>query len=182
MYIGIDSSLNGTGLCVYNPETNEYCTLTIKPKKLRGAARLAYIYATAKTFFLAYTGYKQAAIEGYSYGSVGKLAELGEVGGILRLLLHELNVPYIVVAPSALKKFVSNDSSAEKIEMLAAVTRNWGVKLTSDNEADAVGLAKVSESFLLGNASTRTQLEVVNTLKTPKKKKKSIRRSKTLSI
>lgn len=61
---------------------------------------------------------------------------LAELGGPIRVLLFERNIPYIEIAPAALKLFAAGDGNATKDQMVAAA-RNYGADVANDNEADA---------------------------------------------
>jgi Holliday junction resolvasome RuvABC endonuclease subunit len=133
--IGIDLSLTGTGLCV-----------------LRDGGQLRTISTTAKTrtedrlitirrAIAQECGCMDAAIiEGLSYGSVGGAqAERSALHWMVRVDLYQLGVPYVVVTPMSLKKFVCGTAKAEKSMMIREVFRRWNVVAANDNEADAFG-------------------------------------------
>jgi len=168
LYLGIDQSLTSTGLAILSPVSAEPVVLrTVEPKSLRGGARLAFIRKTISEC-LAGRSIAQAAMEGYNYGAgAGQLFELGEVGGIVKCLLAELDIPLISVAPSQLKKFVAHKSSADKDEMMAAVKDKWKLDIRQDDMADAYGLARVASVYASGISIYRPELEVVQSLKKP---------------
>lgn len=172
-FLGIDQSLNGTGLCRLLEGGGVDHLETVCPGKLRGVERLAHI--KSKTATLLYPSVKFAAIEHYSYNSVGRVFELGEVGGVLRLLVYEYGVPFVVVPPTSLKKFATGNAAADKAAMVAAAKKE-GANVADDNQADAFFLAMIAKFFHTGAvATTRARLEVLQTLKSPKTKKPSHR-------
>lgn len=80
-------------------------------------------------------------IEGYAFAARNSHAHaLGELGGVIRLALHEAGVPYVDVPPSSLKKYACGKGNANKGEMLAAAIRRLDYEGASDNEADALWL------------------------------------------
>ena len=78
------------------------------------------------------------AIEGYSLASPGRLAlvRLGELGGVIRLRLFELEVRYVEVPPTSLKRHATGNGNADKERMLARALE-LGACLTNHDEADA---------------------------------------------
>ena len=120
---------------------------------------------------------KFAALEGYSYDSVGRVFELGEIGGVIKVLLHESNIDYVVVPPSSLKKFATGVSSASKEDMVDACMRH-GVTCADDNQADAFFLARVARAFSQDVVDRRCEMDVIHALKnpTPKKTRRRVRR------
>jgi crossover junction endodeoxyribonuclease RuvC len=156
--IGIDLSLTGTGVCA-----------------LRDGGRLWTINTTAKTrtedrlitirsAIAQECGCMDAAIiEGLSYGSVGGAqAERSALHWMVRVDLYQLGIPYVVVTPMSLKKFVCGTAKAEKSMMIREVYRRWGVEASNDNEADAAALAHLGLVYY-GQAEHQTvaQHEVI---------------------
>lgn len=56
-------------------------------------------------------------LEGYSYGSKGKIFEIGENTGQLKHSLWVMGVPFEVVAPTSIKSFATQNGRAKKEEM-----------------------------------------------------------------
>jgi len=168
-YLGIDQSLTGTGLCLLGEDGALMYSETVDPGKLRGAARLSFIKQRLQ-HVIESTEAVKAAYEGYAYEGVGRVFQLGEIGGVVQLTLHEAGVPAVSVAPVALKKFATGSPKADKDEMLAAARRD-GAEARDDNQADAFFLARIA--FHLATEvqpRTRAQTEVLHALKNPKVK------------
>lgn len=169
MYVGIDQSLNGTGLCLRDAAGVVHATQTIDPGKLRGVERLACVKTRVTSFLSSRVAF--VAFEGYSYNSVGRVFELGEVGGVLRLVVHEYGLSFVVVPPASLKKFATGNASAEKEDMVEAA-KAAGFVTTDDNQADAFFLSQIARCYHLELAPpNRAQLEVLHSLRSPKSKK-----------
>jgi Holliday junction resolvasome RuvABC endonuclease subunit len=172
-YLGIDASLEGTGLCLVSDD-DIVLFKTVNPRGKRGMARLAMIKDEALKFFwrpklLGKAPIAGAAVEGYAYNAVNQAFSLGEVGGMLRLILHEHGVPYVDVPPASLKKFATGFASADKSAMIAAA-KACDVSPEDDNQADAYHLAKVALA-LVERPARRCQLEVIHQLTSPAKGK-----------
>jgi crossover junction endodeoxyribonuclease RuvC len=166
-YLGVDPSLRGTGICILRGSEPPFLQ-TIDPAKLRKAARLAFI-RDALLINLKTRTAVFGAIENYSYDSVGRVFQLGEIGGVLRLSLFDQEVTYADVAPAQLKKFATGNSGADKDKVMSAVRDRWSIDVADDNQADACVLAMIARGLHQGLITpTRPQLEVLHALKNPR--------------
>jgi crossover junction endodeoxyribonuclease RuvC len=133
--VGIDLSLTGTGIC--HPDGS---TETLKPKRT-GMDRLAWIRdEIALRCYLPHSTHQVdlIVIEGYSYGSKGRaVVNIGELGGVLRLYLHEYGPPFVEIPPSCLKKYATGRGNAGKEDMLQAAVIRSGHTFADNNAADA---------------------------------------------
>lgn len=140
---GIDPSLQKTGVIILNSKGEVLCDELIKPKKLKGIARLKFIKDNLIKLLQKHK-VTVVAIEGYSFGSRGRATfSLGELGGVLRLALLEGGLKYFDVSPSSLKSFVADNGAADKVMMRQAIIRKYRLDITEDNIADAYGLARM---------------------------------------
>lgn len=173
MFLGIDQSLRSTGVALVEEDGSVVYTGTITPGKLTGVERLSFIRKGLREALEMTEGSRilSAALEGYSYGSTGSLCELGEVGAVVRLVLYDASVPFVVVAPAQLKQFIAGNGQAKKEDVRKAVLKKWGIDIDQDDECDAFGLAQLARSYHHKTGTTRTELEVLKKLRTPKKKK-----------
>jgi crossover junction endodeoxyribonuclease RuvC len=167
LYLGVDPSLNGTGLCLLSDnEVNHISTVHVG--KLRGVERLNRVSQEVSN--LLNLKPKFVAIESYSYNSVGRIAQLGEVGGIIRLRFFEHGVAFVEVAPALLKKFATGRACVDKAAIIKFAEQN-GVNVADDNQADAFVLAMIARYMHTGLIPpTRPQYEVVHRLQNPKVK------------
>jgi len=150
--LGLDLSLTATGI---------YCDVcggeVFKPKT-KGAERLQAIRAAIAAH---YEHSDVAIIEGYSFGSQGRATfNIGELGGVTRLSLYDASIPFIEVAPAALKKFATGKGNVGKDEVLAAAIRKFNFMGTDNNEADAYILNRIGNSHYNGSIRTTYQQEV----------------------
>lgn len=171
-YLGVDQSLRCSGVAVIGRNQELEYVGDIVPGKLTGAPRLGCIRSALRDVLAANPEINYAAIEGYSYGSsVGRTFELGEVGSVVKLVLWDAGIPFIVVSPASLKQFVSGNGSSDKEHMRMAVLSKWGLDFADrDDQCDAYGLAQVARSVHTGIGKTRAELEVVKKLKDTTKK------------
>lgn len=145
MILGFDPSLTSSGFCYDN--AGEIITGRILTKDLRGVERLAYIrdqcsllMNKAEAILIAYEGYAMGA-------NVGRAFDIGELGGVLKLLAFELDVDILVVPPRNLKLFATGSGNAKKPEVIKAVADVWGYNIPRDDEADAFVLYKMGEAY-----------------------------------
>ena len=159
--LGIDQSLLHTGICVLRPDGTLIELLLIEPGKvITGVDRLKYIRGKLRAV-LAKHDIAVAVMEGYSYNSVGHKFELGELGGMIKLELADVGVPFHVAAPTQLKQFVTSDGGASKDRVMQAILKQWGHDIRDDNLADAFGLASIGREILCPRSRKRHQLSVV---------------------
>ena len=179
VFLGIDQSLQRTGLVVLGIDGELRHRQPVATGSLRGAPRLAAIRDTVRAVIREHKP-SHAALEGYSYGSTGKVFQLGEVGGILQLLLLDEGIPFTIIAPAQLKKYVANNHQADKATMLRKTAEKWGVSFgDEDDVCDAYGLAQVLRGMFRKDTTLRYELEVILELTTsPKKKTRALQATK----
>lgn len=160
--VGIDQSLTGTGICLITV-TGGKAHVSYKkvcPGKRRGVERLTYIVDQLCLFLAKAPNLMCGVMEGYSIDSLNRSFDLGELGGVIKLTLAaHLHLPFYVVPPTSLKKYVTGYGQASKEDMMKV----YGV--IDDNLADAQGLAELGRSILTNEYTTRCQLEVITAVK-----------------
>lgn len=83
-------------------------------------------------------------IEGYAFGRPEKAHQLGELGGVVRLALHQMGKTWIEIPPSCVKKLATGDGGASKDEVLVEAVRRLGYVGFSKDEADALWLLQAA--------------------------------------
>lgn len=120
--LGLDLSLTATGWALVWDGSPKWGVIKSKHRSVK---RLSEIRNEVRVII-----YQEqpslAVIEGYSYGSHQGMAGLAELGGVVRLLLLDMGVPFIVVQPTTNKKFATGKGNAEKDLMLKRVFQHWG--------------------------------------------------------
>jgi len=158
--IGIDQALRNVGFCINNLRAAQLTGMVFKEHKLRGAERLSSLRRRIISFVKGFHP-DLVALEGYAYDAENRLADLGEIGGVLRVELFDLGIPHIIVPPTTLKQFVTGTGAASKEKMMKFVQERYNYTTDNDNIADAVGLAKFAEVYCTGESQYRSELEVV---------------------
>lgn len=161
---GIDLSLTATGLVVLDGDKLLYSGC-FKPKNKSGAERLIEI---DREISMTMVGYDPEIIclEGYSFGSRGRaLFQIGELGGVVRVALHDWGKHWMEITPSQVKKFATGKGTSKKDLILQQVYKKWGQEFKTSDEADAFVLAKIG-TILLGYEEklTKQQVEVMENL------------------
>jgi len=171
MFLGIDQSLRSSGVAVISKDQKVQYLGRILPGKLAGVSRLGYIRNALREVLAAEPDIAYAALEGYAYDvGAGRVFELGEVGAVVKMVLHDGAIPFLIVPPASLKQFVAGNGQAKEDQMRDAVLKKWGHAVAQDDECDALGLAQVARSFHLNKGTTRSELEVLKKLRDTDKK------------
>lgn len=170
--LGIDPSLNSTGLCWgygpndrntdrlhYSPETGETKTVIGRVNRLNNL-----------TFqleeFLDYNKPDYVMIEQYAYSKTNGGEHLAEFGGILRCRLADITDQIVEVGPTQLKKFALGKSSGKKEQILMNVYKRWGVECETSDEADAYVLYRIGLCYAgICEPENQAQREVLAKLK-----------------
>ncbi len=195
--LGIDLSLNATGLAMLSLDGMNTVSLESFGKKYKGVVLPdSTVYQGClvvpdgpgtlerwESMLLPVLEYARHAhgvfIEGYSFASHMQYARaLTEFGGIVRYHLRKMGHLPIEIAPTSLKKYITGSGRADKSQMLASV-RALGLPLSDHNMADAYGLAALGIALLTDSVEIPAyQREVLNAIKHPPIKKAKIRGQK----
>ncbi len=137
--LGLDLSLRSTGWATPDKASGVVAPLG------EGIERLQNILCALRDLGL----YEQdlVVIEGYSFASKMGGHQLGELGGVIRYSLWLERRPFIVVAPTTLKKFVGGKGNLKKDEMRLETWKRWQAEFRSEHEVDAFGLSKIGEAL-----------------------------------
>jgi crossover junction endodeoxyribonuclease RuvC len=158
VYVGIDLSLTKTAVVALSEHGRFYWWRLHQPKVADMAAgaveRLAAHRWMLHDFLDSIPEPEMVCLEGYAYGRAAQNHQVGELGGLARLLLYDRGLEYktVPLAPSTLKKFVTGKGNAQKNTVLREVYRVWGIEAEDDNVADAYGLAQAAMTISTGEA------------------------------
>lgn len=138
--MGIDASLTATGVAVVRMGKLHAEVLSPPKDQNRGMDRLAWFRAQVTRVVRHYLP-DLVFIEGYGFGAKSHAHSLGELGGVVKLALHDCGVPVGIVPPTVLKLFATGKGNAEKDTVSKELFKRYGVDLMNNNEVDAAGLA-----------------------------------------
>lgn len=162
--IGLDLSLTSTG--VYTTDIHgEALGGVIKPNKLRGIPRHNYILNDLAQVEIE-SGREGkpdlVVIEGYAMGragNIGRVFDIGELGGIVKLTYYNRSIPMLIVPPKTLKMFAVDNGNADKQAMVEWAKTN-GYDPKTDDDADAFALHSLGSAYLRGRARSSRRKQV----------------------
>jgi len=95
-----------------------------------------------------------AVVEGMAFmaRNTTALVQLAALNYMTRAVLFDYNIPFIIVAPTSLKKFITGNGAAKKDVMLIEIYKRYNVTILDDNVADAYSLAQVGLGLLEANS------------------------------
>lgn len=110
-----------------------------------------------------------AVIEGIAFmaRNTASLAQLAALNYMTRSLVYNYRTPFVIVAPTSLKKYITGSGVAEKGTLMMEIYKRYGVTIRDNNEADAYGLAQIGLALNGGNSKdiTKKQQEVLDLVK-----------------
>ena len=170
--LGLDLSLVGTGVVILkNGKLVKKELLKSKPsgdKPINELKRIRKIVESLE-FITSEHMPDIAVIEGLAFMARNStaLVQLSALNYMTRAMLDDYNIPFIIVAPTSLKKFITGSGASKKDVMLIETYKRYGVSLLDDNICDGFGLAQVGLALLGGNskATNKLQEEVLELLK-----------------
>ena len=143
VWIGIDQSYSGFGFTALN--NNGYYTEVYK-SDARGVDRLKDIQAHVMNWIHEFEEIADVAMEGYAFAGQGAVYQLGELGGMVKMTLHDFGIYPLIIPPTTLKKYVAGKGNGvSKSQILLNVYKTWGVEFTDDNAADSYALARMAQ-------------------------------------
>lgn len=146
--IGIDLSLTGTGFTVLEQDGKLIADGVLKsgPTKTK-VEELERLREIIRLLFLTIdeTNAELAVIEGLAFMAhqTTAIMQLAGLNYLLRNALYERSIPFVIVAPSTLKKFVTGKGNSPKDIMMLETYKRWGVSILDNNQCDAYGLARI---------------------------------------
>ena len=139
--LALDLSLTGTGLASYD---HEVTFSTLRPPKTAkdGMPRMHWILDEIKAAVSKLRPFV-VVMEEMAFAAHDRGHERAGLAFLVRYFLWTCQIPYVLVAPTTLKKFTSGSGKAEKSMMILEVFKRWGYSAKNDNEADALSLLRI---------------------------------------
>lgn len=148
--IGIDLSLTGTGIVTLRKD-KPYVSRLIKTKPTKTPTEeVRRLMKIKEEVAKELEGADLVAIEGISFMSRHSTA-LAQLAGLSYLVREELvnrGIPFIIVAPTTLKKFITGKGNADKDVVMMETYKRYHVTITDNNICDAYILSRCAESLL----------------------------------
>lgn len=148
--IGLDLSLTSTGIAIPGPEMKTIALTTTK----KGEGRLTYLRDQIIEIVRVCNPNCDllAVIEGYSFASKNSHAHaLGELGGVVKVALFELNVPIAICPPTCRAKFATGKGNASKAEVISGISARTGLVWSgkgAEDCCDAWALQEMGLTYL----------------------------------
>lgn len=166
--VGLDLSLSGTGVCVLTDSGHSLHTIKSKPsggRHLDELLRLKKIVSDVEDILIEQDEEVDlVAIEGLAFAArnTSALVQLAGLNYLVRNLLHDMNIPFSLVAPSSLKKFATGKGNCPKDNVILEVYRKYDIAVLSNDQCDAFVLAKVAWAYLKKGKLLKYEQEVVD--------------------
>lgn len=143
--MGIDPSLSSTGY--------SGCGLTgTLTSKESGVIRLDDLAQKLASLVVTCPPNVGVVIEGYSFASKNSQAHsIGELGGVYRLTLYRMGIPFVDAPPTTRAKFATGRGNASKSEVISALSARTGIVWSgkgADDMADAYILEEMGLTAL----------------------------------
>lgn len=145
MIIGLDLSINSTGMAVYDGKDVEVSVISTE-KGMNYYDRIHFIWEKIQSKTLSYSGKpSDFFIEDYSFGAFGKsssVTTLAELGGFIKVSLHNHRLcnKFALVPVTVIKKFICGFGNAKKSDMKLEFYKKFNFSYKTDDEVDAHSL------------------------------------------
>jgi len=155
--VGLDMSFTGTGFCLLDNEKEKADTIKTKPADFPiDIERRVHIANEVFSRMLVDAEDKidvgLVCIEDYyvpmSSKQMGSAVKLIELGSHIRERMYAKGIPFVVIQPTRLKKWVTGKGNSPKSMMLKEMYKKFGKDYADDNQADAAGLARMARHIL----------------------------------
>mgnify|MGYP002640199130 CR=1 FL=1 len=138
--LGIDPSLTSCGFCVADK-------MFAHSPKTKGVERLVEL-RNVMLELMTEQSVDIVLIEGYAFNARNSQSHaLGELGGVLRVAIHEADINAIEIPPTVRAKFATGRGNASKSEVVSAVSARTGILFEgkgADDMCDAWILQEMS--------------------------------------
>jgi crossover junction endodeoxyribonuclease RuvC len=170
--IGIDPSLTASGVIILD-DGKLVLEKVIKSKPsgdrpIDEVRRISTIVDEIVAQFIGFGTPTIVAMEGLAFmaRNTSALVQLAGLNYMIRNELRTRGIPFVIVTPSTLKKFVTGHGNAPKDVMMLETYKRFGVSFMDNNICDAYGLAQVAYVLSGGKSSTtKEQREATELLK-----------------
>jgi len=142
--MGLDLSLTSTGYSILG----ETGSISVKSK---GPERLFDIREDLSNIFTTQS-IDAVFVEGYAFSARNSQShKIGELGGVVRLLMYEMSIPFVEISPTSRAKFATGKGNAAKSEVISAISAKTGIiwsGSSADDQCDAWVLEEMGRSYL----------------------------------
>lgn len=163
--MGLDLSLTSTGVAV-----NGTTSIIMTPTK--GVERLVLISSKLREI-VNENRVNLVILEGYSFASRHSHAHsIGELGGVVKVMLWRESVPFVEVPPTSRAKFATGKGNASKDEVISSISAKTGIVFKGaggNDECDAWVLQEMGKvHFGLSSLTwTKEQMSALDKIEWP---------------
>lgn len=167
--MGIDQSLTGSGITVFDGEHQYYYLIsTSKTKNTKAPTidytrRLIEMTNEIEDLIIKHSP-KYIAMEGMSFGARGAaIFDLGGLSHLLRAMFVRQGVEFVIIPPKTIKKYFTGSGNANKLEMIEEAMRRGAdipffktiqkQKVFDDNVSDSYAIACFIQDYLDGKCA-----------------------------
>lgn len=164
--IGVDTSMTKSGIVVIGTDLKVKLADSIS-KQDGGVTNLHTARMAAVRFGAILDVHKPdlVVMEDYAFGNTFSLTKLVEIGTVFRMEFIKREIPFILVSPRGLKKFVTGKGISEKAVINKYIYKKWGFDTDDNDIADAYGLVMVGLGLINKLVCTEIQKDVLSKLK-----------------
>lgn len=146
--VGLDLSLTATGVARSDGPGVVTYKMPPQPNEVDRVRRLKYLGTQVDRIC---RGADVVVIEGHSFGSKNTHAHsLGELHGVVKVVLLQRGIPFVIVPPTVLKKWACGKGNATKDQVLLAAAKD-GFEGDNNNSADAYHLRRIALAHYLNH-------------------------------
>ena len=185
---GIDYSLNGPCVCVFQGLANQFTIKQCSFYFLTNTKKLAqvYNYRFHGQLFNEYShecqrynsisdwavekvqGCDYVGLEGYAYGASGRaIFQIAENCGLLKYKLWEQRIPIEIISPSSVKKQATGKGNANKETMVKSFKTHTGVDLqkliTPSRSGVGSPVSDIADAFFICKQATASYSRTLST-------------------
>jgi len=150
VYAGIDQSLTGTGVVIFDDQANllEQKLISTKPGQVpmdeinRFINLFNQVYSTVVTVA---AGRKVCALmEDFAYSQPHQMAALGGLGWHFRIMMSRTDWHFGTCSTNILKKVATGKGAVPKEQVILGVYKRWTFESSDNNIADAYVLGRLA--------------------------------------
>jgi len=145
--IGIDLSLTSTGIAYADGSVESYHPASAGASNY-GLDRLCEIRDYIRAAVLYSRDLELVVMESLAYAAHDTERMGAQLAGVVRGVLFDLNIPFLLVAPNTLKKYATGKGNADKYTVMRQADKRLGYEGSSTDEADALWLRAIGWALL----------------------------------
>jgi Holliday junction resolvasome RuvABC endonuclease subunit len=145
--LGLDLSLTSSGIAHPDGTVEAYKPITAGSINY-GLGRICEIRDYIRAIVLAQRNIELAVVESLAFDAHDKDRMQAQLAGLVRALLFDLEVPFLLVAPNTLKLYATGNGHADKYTVMRHADKRLGYEGSSPDEADALWLRAIGWDLL----------------------------------